>query len=658
MPACQLANLFQLCNHATKLNTFKQQHYRWLICRYCIFLTRKQIIEQYGGIGRLQVYEVGSPATRRKTEVIKVGGSTREVLFTKEEILSIFGWYFSMRPFMGTQFLDPLLKHLHKDSYLLTELMHISHDWFHYEPFVYDAIETYSGWDISFLEDEGAAKPVWEPSDPLFYLVSRAVNYVNVTLNEKDWQIFQIFSDVFAEFGRDLVASCENGTVSLHCVYNHFRQAVGLVQELQAEILKTQGYDYDAALKFLHCVEFPAYEIIFPKPKPKDYATLKELPDWDAVDGPYCVVKDVMQVFFRKLPMIEGGTKVDASFFGRTYLQELKDAVAAVEPVPTDFDESRFNKADNLRMEESHIIGSYRIGRHGLSFYNDFKKAYKEFKDNYEPLQDSKPCNSRMCRSAHRLEKLFDEGQRIFPDSSVRSPEFADALTLWNRFKSECEIKRAENEQDFFNKFALSARSGGRRQESKLYRFLDSQLSRYYDFGPESSTVRRQLGKVINTWWERIVFAYRYNDKNEIRDMGSGITENFFSDLKFVGNMAKHLKICSFSDAVEFDWLGPGSPLMGWFQEHVGKSWQFFIENSINFEDKKEGDEKAFYFAKKKGTTLSFKPGQVLFELLYLYWLLSVHFRAGDDWAGLTRCILLSAGFNGLADDFVLLDSK
>ena len=37
-----------------------------------------------------QIYEVGSPATRRKTEVIKVGGSTREVLFTKEEILSIF----------------------------------------------------------------------------------------------------------------------------------------------------------------------------------------------------------------------------------------------------------------------------------------------------------------------------------------------------------------------------------------------------------------------------------------------------------------------------------------------------------------------------------------------------------------------------------------
>ncbi len=83
-----------------------------------------------------------------------MGNDTREVQFTKEEILSIFGWYFSMRPFMGTQFLDPLLDHLSKDSYPLTELLDISHDWFHYEPFVYDAIETYSGWDISFLDDD------------------------------------------------------------------------------------------------------------------------------------------------------------------------------------------------------------------------------------------------------------------------------------------------------------------------------------------------------------------------------------------------------------------------------------------------------------------------------------------------------------------------
>ena len=618
-----------------------------------------------------------------------MGNDTREVLFTKEEILSIFGWYFSMRPFMGTQFLDPLLDHLSKDSYPLTELLDISHDWFRYEPFVYDAIETYSGWDISFLDDEisdtGEAGTVPEkvptdsagkcsavlqereeggagtsrgPSDPLFYLVSRAVNYVNVELNEKDWQIFQVFSDVFAQFSRDLVASCENGTVSLHHTYNHFRQAVALVQELQAEILETQGYDRDAALKFLHSVKFPAYETIFPTPKA--HATLKELLDWDAVDGPYSVTKDVMQVFFLKLPTMDGGSKVDASFLDGTYLQELKDAVVAVEPVPTAFDEGRFNKIDNLNMKERRIVGSHCIGRQELSFYNDFKKAYKEFKDNYRPLQDSKPCDPRTCITAHRLGNLFDEGQKLFPDGSVKWPEFANALTLWTRFKTECVIKRGRNEQEFFNKFSLSARSGsgGRRQETELYRFLDTQLSRYYDFGPESSTVRRQLGKVINTWWGRIVFSYRYNDKNEIRDIGSDITENFFSDLKFVGNMAKHLGLLSFPAALEFDWIGPSSPLTGRFQEHIGKSWQFFIENSIKLKDKKDDDGKAYYFTEKKGTSQAFKPGQILFELIYLYWLLSVHFRAGDDWAGLTRCILLFAGFNGSADDLVLLDSK
>ena len=612
-----------------------------------------------------------------------MGNDTREVLFTREEILSIFGWYFSMRPFMGTQFLDPLLEHLSKDSYPLTELLGISHDWFHYEPFVYDALETYSGWDISYLDDEipdtGEAGAVPEkmptdsagkdpailqegeeegtgisggPSDPLFYLVSRAVNYVNVELNEKDWQIFQVFSDVFAVFSRDLVASCENGMVSLHNTYNHFRQAVTLIQELQAEILETQGYDYDAALKFLDSVKFPAYETIFLLPKA--HAVLKGLPDFGAVDGPSRVVKDVMQVFFQKLPTMAGGSRVDTSFLDRAYLQELKDVVAAVEPVPTVFDESRFNKIDNLNMKESHTVGLHCIGRQERSFYNDFKKACKEFKDNYKPLPYSKPCDSRTCIAAHRLQKLFDEGQRLFPDSPVKWPAIADTLTLHTRFDLECAIKRAVSQQDFFNKFSLSARSGGRRQESELYRFLDAQLSRYYDFGPDSSTVRRQLGKVINTWWGRIIFRYRYNDKNEICDMGKGITENFFSDLRFVANTAEQLGILSFPAALEYDWIRPDSPLTGMFQEHVDKQWQFFIEDSIKLEDKKGDDEKAYYFTKKKGTSLAFKPGQILFELIYLYWLLSVHFRSGDDWAGLTRCILVSAGFNGPADDLVL----
>lgn len=547
-----------------------------------------------------------------------MGNETREVLFTREEILSIFGWYFSMRPFMGTQFLNPLLEHLGKDSYRLTELLGISHDWFHYEPFVYDALEAYSGWDISFVDDElpdtgeagavpekmptdsagkdpavlqeeGGTGTSGESSDPLFYLVTRAVNYVNVELNEKDWQIFQSFSDVFAVFGRDLVASCENGMVSLHNIYNHFRQAVTLIQELQAEILETQGYDYDAALKFLNSVKFPAYETIFSQPKA--HAILKGLPDLGAVNGPSRVVKDVMQVFFQKLPTMAGGSRVDASFLDRAYLQKLKDDVAGVEPVPTGFDESRFNKIDNLNMKESHIGGLHCIGKQELSFYNDFKKAYKEFKDNYKPLQDSLSCDPRACIAAHRLQKLFDEGKRLFPDSPVKWAAIADTLTLRAQFDLECAIKCEVNQQDFINKFSLSARSGGRRQESDLYRFLNAQLSRYYDFGPESSTVRRQLGKVIKTRWDQIVFSYRYNDKNKIRGMGKGITENFFSDLKFIGNMVKHLRIPSFPAALEYDWIGPDSPLTGRFQENVEKPWQLVIEDSIKFEGKKGGDD-------------------------------------------------------------------